>query len=789
MNEESKENCIELQSLSVGYDDKALIGNINMLVKPGQIVCLIGPNGAGKSTILKTVATVLSPVSGVVSINGTELKSMSASDRAGLMSVMLTARPDTGYMTCFDVVSAGRYQFTGILGRLTDEDVNAVEKALENTGALDFKDRRFMTLSDGQKQRVLLARALVQEPEYMLLDEPTGFLDIGHKLEFTDALKTMVKERGIGVLMSMHELSLAKAVADIVVTVTDDNRIDMTGTPDEVIRPDYIEKLFGMKSGDYARLYGDVHIDSVSNGISHNICTGACDQRSRKTKVLMIQGTMSGVGKSLLTAGLCRLLTNEGFRVRPFKSQNMALNSFITEEGYEIGRAQAMQAEACRVSPSVYMNPVLLKPTGERSSQIIVSGKAVGNMNWAEFTAYKERLKPLIKDAYEKLEEEADIIIIEGAGSPAEINLKDNDIVNMGIAKLVDAPVLLVGDIDSGGVFAQLIGTLDLLESDERARVKGLVVNKFRGDREFFGQGVKMLEERCGVPVAGVVPFTSHRLEDEDSLAESLSKKSYSNDTDRLRIGVIRLPFISNFTDFYTFEQVEEVSLGYTTDPQEISGLDMLIIPGSKNTIGDMRWLISKGFDKAIRDFAWSGSPVFGICGGYQMLGLSISDPEHTEAGGRTEGLGLLPVDTVFSGEKKQTQVSGTISGAKGVLSMLNGAHYRGYEIHMGETAVADIIRGTFTEGGSGCSAGSVYGTYVHGIFDSAEVTRAVVAALAERKGVAVNLDGIKDYSSVKEADYDRLADVIRENMDMRLLYEILGLEQDGKEKIAYDKR
>ena len=449
-----------------------------------------------------------------------------------------------------------------------------------------------------------------------------------------------------------------------------------------------------MKPGDYVRLYGSI---GSACGVRSSIINK--ENANRKTKVLMLQGTMSGVGKSLLTAGLCRLLTNKGYRVRPFKSQNMALNSFVTEDGYEIGRAQAMQAEACKTEPSVYMNPVLLKPTGDRSSQVIVNGRPVKNMGWAEFSSYKKELIPLIKEAYAKLEEEADIIIIEGAGSPAEINLKADDIVNMGIAKLFDAPVLLVGDIDRGGVFAQLIGTLDLLEDDERSRVKGLIVNKFRGDKAVFEPGVRQLEEKGGIKVVGVIPYMHHSLEDEDSLAEILNQKS--NAQAKIKIGVVRLPHISNFTDFYTFAQFEDVSLEYITKPEEIDSFDMIILPGTKNTIGDMHWLRSKGLDRAIKEYARHEFPVIGICGGYQMLGLTITDPDDNEGGGHIEGLGLLPVDTVFAGDKRQVRVSGRIKGSDGMFSELDGVCYEGYEIHMGNSVSKDPSRISFTENDS----------------------------------------------------------------------------------------
>nr|MCR5082368.1 cobyric acid synthase [Parasporobacterium sp.] len=303
------------------------------------------------------------------------------------------------------------------------------------------------------------------------------------------------------------------------------------------------------------------------------------------SKVIMVQGTMSNAGKSLLVAGLCRVFKQDGYRVAPFKSQNMALNSYITSEGLEMGRAQVMQAEAAGVEPLVCMNPILLKPTNNTGSQVIVNGEVLGNMDAVDYFKYKKKLIPDIKKAFKKLEEQADIIVIEGAGSPAEINLKDDDIVNMGMAKMVDAPVLLVGDIDRGGVFAQLLGTLMLLEEDEKARVKGLVVNKFRGDKKILDPGVEMLEEKGNVPVVGVVPYMELFLEDEDSLTERFDKRSAG----LIDIAVIRYPRISNFTDLNVFEQMSEVTVRYVTSVAELHNPDMIVLPGSKNTMGDLK--------------------------------------------------------------------------------------------------------------------------------------------------------------------------------------------------------
>ena len=314
-------------------------------------------------------------------------------------------------------------------------------------------------------------------------------------------------------------------------------------------------------------------------------------------KAIMVQGTMSNAGKSLLAAGLCRIFKQDGYKVAPFKSQNMALNSFITEEGLEMGRAQVMQAEAAGIKPSVYMNPILLKPTTDVGSQVIVNGEVLGNMKARDYFAYKKQLVPQIMEAYHKLEEEYDIIVIEGAGSPAEINLKEEDIVNMGMAKMAGAPVLLVGDIDRGGVFAQLIGTVMLLEEDEKKMVKGLIINKFRGDKSILDPGVKMLEEKAGIPVVGVAPYLQIQVEDEDSLTERFDRKEAVGVID---IAVIRLPRISNFTDFNPFESMEGVSLRYVGSVSELKNPDLIILPGTKSTMSDLAWMRQNGLEAAI---------------------------------------------------------------------------------------------------------------------------------------------------------------------------------------------
>lgn len=484
-------------------------------------------------------------------------------------------------------------------------------------------------------------------------------------------------------------------------------------------------------------------------------------------KCIMIQGTMSNAGKSLLAAGLCRVFKQDGYRVAPFKSQNMALNSFITAAGGEMGRAQVVQAEAAGIAPDVRMNPILLKPTTDVGSQVIVNGVVQGNMRAMEYYRRKREYIPAVMEAYNSLADDYDIIVIEGAGSPAEINLKQEDIVNMGLAKLVDAPVLLVGDIDRGGVFAQLYGTIALLEEDEKARVKGTIVNKFRGDRNILAPGLDILEELCGVPVVGVMPYTHVDIDDEDSLTER-----FSRDTGRklLDVAVIRVPRISNFTDFSPFERYGNVSLRYVDRVADLHQPDLILLPGTKSTIEDLRWLRQSGLEAAVQKAAAAGTLVFGVCGGYQMLGRKVSDPDQVEAAGVTEiaGMGLLDMDTVFEGDKVQTQTRGTFAGVKGLLSVLNGMDYEGYEIHMGRSqeALPPLMGG-----------GNVYGSYVHGIFDAPGITDAILKAVCEKKGIDFRALETFDVREYKERQYDLLADAVRSGLDMEYVYRILNRE------------
>ena len=484
-------------------------------------------------------------------------------------------------------------------------------------------------------------------------------------------------------------------------------------------------------------------------------------------KNIMIQGTMSNAGKSLLAAGLCRIFKQDGYRVAPFKSQNMALNSFITKTGAEMGRAQVVQAEAAGIEPDVRMNPILLKPTTDVGSQVIVNGQVQGNMRAMEYYRRKREFIPAVMEAYNSLAQEYDIIVIEGAGSPAEINLKATDIVNMGLAELVDAPVLLVGDIDRGGVFAQLYGTIALLEPQEQQRIKGTIVNKFRGDRAILQPGIDILEKICGVPVAGVIPYTHVDIDDEDSLSTRLHTGDGRKDID---IAVVKLPRISNFTDVSPLERFESVSVRYIERPDQLHQPDMILLPGTKSTIADLLWLRQSGLEAAICQQAARGCIVFGICGGYQMLGTSVRDPLGVEAAGVTEikGMGLLPMDTVFQGEKVQQQTSGVFGEIPGALHSLSGMKYTGYEIHMGRSRqqLAPLV-----------NQGNVYGSYIHGIFDGAGIAQAVIGDLAARKGIDPGTLTVFDPERYKQEQYDKLADAVRGGLDMDFVYKVLNRE------------
>ncbi|MDR1074078.1 MAG: cobyric acid synthase, partial [Treponema sp.] len=409
--------------------------------------------------------------------------------------------------------------------------------------------------------------------------------------------------------------------------------------------------------------------------------------RYNAAKPIMVQGTMTNAGKSVLTAALCRIFRQDGYKTAPFKSQNMALNSFITCDGLEMGRAQVTQAEAAGVEPDARMNPILLKPVHDRGSQIILHGEVLDTVTTQNYYAMKSKLKPEIMKAYNSLAAEYDIIVIEGAGSAAELNLAKDDFVNMGMAKMAKSPVVLVGDIDRGGIFAQMYGTVKILPEDESDLIKALVVNKFRGDMSLFDDGVKMLEDICGKPVVGVVPWLDADIDDEDSVTTRVAKRDTSGNA-VLDIAIIFLPHISNFTDFAALEAAPGVSVRYVKESSQLGSPDLVIVPGSKSTVFDLLRLRASGLEAGIKRLANGGAPVLGICGGYQMLGESVSDNEYAESGGSVVGMGLLPVTTKFAVEKCRTRVTATALEVGGVLAPLSGALLEGYEIHMGTTAL-----------------------------------------------------------------------------------------------------
>lgn len=501
-------------------------------------------------------------------------------------------------------------------------------------------------------------------------------------------------------------------------------------------------------------------------------------------KSIMIQGTMSNAGKSLIAAGLCRIFLQDGYKTVPFKSQNMALNSYITKEHLEMGRAQAVQADACRIAPDVRMNPILLKPTTDMGSQVIINGEVVGNMRATDYFKKKKEYIPVIRQAYESLAAEYDLVVIEGAGSPAEINLKQDDIVNMGMAEIADAPVLLVGDIDRGGVFAQLIGTVMLLEKKEQERIKGLIINKFRGDKKILEPGLWMLEKRCKKKVVGVVPYLDVDVEEEDSLAESLNKKSRGNGID---LAVIHLPRISNFTDLQAFALEPDISVRYVGKASELNEPDVILLPGTKNTIKDMQWLRESGLEASILRCHQKGSVIFGICGGFQMLGESIQDACRAEGDGSVRGMNLLPVSTVFEEEKTRTRVQGCVGRLKGCFEKLSDKKVSGYEIHMGRTVQKDGAkpfvrleeslqknRKTGAQKEDGCYQETVFGTYLHGIFDEEEFRSTFVQILCERKGISYQAGQKSTYQEYKEKQFDKLAEELRNSLDMDKIYQMI---------------
>ena len=867
---------IEFKNLSVGYDKAPLQKPFSLQVKRGEVLTLIGPNGSGKSTLIKTLIKELSPVEGAVFLDGANLNSLFLKDLSKQVSALLTVPIKPELMTCRDVVSSGRYPFTGRFAVLKDEDEKKINEAISLVQAQDYAHKDFMKVSDGQKQRIMFARALCQNPKVLVLDEPTSYLDIKWRLELLKILQKL-SVQGVTIIASMHEVDLAFKISHRVLCIGPEEITELSQNEDKC--KNQICALYNLSEQDYAETFyaglvkqfckkGEVSpslqskafplpplrgdpvtppkergsgtvqaqpSSRVAQKSSHDFC-----QLRHCSLPIMVQGTMSSAGKSFLVAGLCRIFKQDGFSVAPFKSQNMALNSFVTNEGLEMGRAQVMQAEAAGVEPSVLMNPILLKPNSDTGSQVIVNGEVLGDMGAKDYFAYKKNLVPHIMKAYNQLASEHQIIVIEGAGSPAEINLKENDIVNMGMAKMADSPVILVADIDRGGVFAQILGTIELLTPEERNRVKGFVINKFRGDKSILDSGIRMLEEKTGIPCVGTLPYMKIQLDDEDSLSTNLHILTQFRDKkDEIQLAVVRLPHISNFTDFIPLQNLTNVNLYYVSDAKDFGTPDGIIIPGTKNTPDDLQWLKGSGLAELIQSEAKKGTPVVGICGGFQMLGEKLFDEQlamrnekfvvgedSVEAAGACDseeysGLSLLPVSTVFSSQKTRTRVSGRVeksvfgenntvlgetSSIPNLFQSLSGLPVSGYEIHMGQTTFIDeskecyFSRITDSVSGEtkldGAVSGNVFGTYIHGLFDETEFCNKFIEILAGRKGISsekwsqiINAgekssDGIKMSSrsiqDFKESQYNLLAETLRKHLDMKKIYEIMGTRESS---------
>lgn len=516
-----------------------------------------------------------------------------------------------------------------------------------------------------------------------------------------------------------------------------------------------------------------------------------------QARTIMVQGTASDVGKSILAAALCRIFLQDGYRVVPFKSQNMSLNSYITPDGKEIGRAQGLQADASRVAATTDMNPILLKPKKDMEAQVVVHGKPYKDLS---ARAYREEYLPLaeeiVKDSLANLRAESDIVVIEGAGSPAEVNLKDRDIVNMRMAGWADAPVVLVADIDRGGVFASIVGTLEILTPEERDRVRGFVINKFRGDVTLLKPGLDWLETRTGKPVLGVVPYLHDLgLEDEDtaSLESKLHKRTITrHSADILDIAVLRLPRMSNFTDFDPLVEEPDVALRYVTTPSEFGQPDAVIVPGSKNSIDDLLFLRETGLERLIHEHVTRGGALCGICGGYQMLGEQLLDPGHLESQfDEVRGLGFFPIETEFTPEKRTVRVEGFAAGWDRKTGS-EPAPVEGYEIHMGRTRFLRELSHPFRirdqkthqeaaadegwrQDGVMSDSGRIWGTYIHGILNNDEFRRMWLNGLREAKGLEP-LEQEVCFTGRREAAFDRLAEHVRRHLDMGRIYGMMEI-------------
>ena len=491
---------------------------------------------------------------------------------------------------------------------------------------------------------------------------------------------------------------------------------------------------------------------------------------------LMIVGTSSGAGKSLFVTALCRIFYKDKYKVSPFKSQNMALNSYITKDGKEMGRAQVVQAEASGLEPDVNMNPILLKPSTMNKIQIIVCGKSIGNMSGVEYNQYKKNLIPILKETYSKIESENDIVVIEGAGSPAEINMKEEDISNFAMARIADAPVILVADIDRGGVFASIYGTIMLLNEEDRKRIKGIVINKFRGNKEVLKSGFDIIENLTGVKTLGVIPYTDIDIEDEDSLTEKYKSFKLNKNSNKIKISVIKLKHISNVTDIDALSIYNDVEIQFVTERSQIGNEDLIIIPGSKNTIDDLKWLKESGIAEEIIKRARTETIIFGICGGFQILGNKVKDPYHIEGDiEELNGLGLLDLETIMENEKTLVQYKGKLAIDNGILKTLNNFEIKGYEIHQG------ITRGneknlTTDDRTIFVNRDNIIATYLHGIFDNKNFTDVLLNEIRRRKGLEEVNNNIS-YEEYKLREFDKLEKLVRENVDIDEIYKIIGLK------------
>lgn len=496
----------------------------------------------------------------------------------------------------------------------------------------------------------------------------------------------------------------------------------------------------------------------------------------------MVQGTASHVGKSILVAGLCRLFRQDGLRVAPFKAQNMALNSFATPDGREISRAQAVQAEAAGVTPTADMNPILLKPEGASRSQVVVGGRVYRSLSAREYDREKETLWPVVEASLQRLLSAYDLVIIEGAGSPVEVNLRAGDIVNMRVAHAAEAPVLLVADIDRGGVFASLVGTMELLERADRERVAGVIVNKFRGDPALFAPGIAFLEERLGRPLLGIVPWIEPLgIAEEDSLGlprPGVDARAIADASSVVDVALMRLPRVANFDDFDPLAAHPSVRLRYVVRAEEFGAPDLVILPGTKTTRADLEALRQRGLSARILDHAARGGAVLGVCGGYQMLCERIDDPEGLDGEpGWSPGLGLLAGTTRFAPEKATVQVRGRVTAAHGLLAAARGLELTAYEIHMGRTTTTEAAlfavdrgQGQMEPEGAVSRDGRVLGTYLHGLFHNRGLVDALVEAIAARRGITPGP------TPPAEDPFDRLADVLRGSLDVERLRRLAGL-------------